>query len=175
MDGEKKSKKGNKNKKKGKQCEEDAFSQGFLVALAGRLPEDGDASITVSSVGEKVEALLGKKFDDDEDKSMAFLAGLKAGEEKLGAKGCSPQCEDNPLDAECQECCRNYDHAIDWSCGTDQAADCCDEDKWTAECWDTKSDANNQHACSDCYGYRSYGYGRRYGGYRSYGYGRRLE
>merc|ERR1719433_2433162 len=112
---------------------------------------------------------------------------------------CKPLCEADASLEECQQCCINVNHRVDWFCDepeNPQQAACCTN--WTAECYTISGENNNNHACNECGGYgrgggRGYGYGRRleeggdgrgYGGrrmeegeegYRSYGYGRRME
>merc|ERR1719433_1035171 len=89
---------------------------------------------------------------------------------------CKPLCEADASLEECQQCCINVNHRVDWFCDepeNPQQAACCTN--WTAECYTIAGENNNNHACKECYGYRSYGYGRSYGGYRGYGYGRRME
>merc|ERR1712039_247007 len=85
---------------------------------------------------------------------------------------CKAVCQDAGS-ASCQSCCINVNHRTDWFCedpnNPEQAA-CCTE--WTEECYTIANEANNQHACNECYGYRGYGgYRGYYGGYRGY-YGR---
>merc|ERR1719499_2869426 len=107
--------------------------------------------------------------------ARGLIKKLKNTKDKNG-DWCKALCEEDASLDECRQCCIKVNHRVDWFCDepeNPQQAACCTN--WTAECYTIANDNNNNHACSECYGYRSYGYGRSYGGYRGYGYGRRME
>jgi len=169
----KKDKKSKKSSKKQKASEKD-FARGVLEAIVEAVAEtdDPEQTIKLGQLGAMFDAIVGNDFDPEGNK--AFDRGFKFGDKKLygGERGCRDECRLAPFAEGCQECCITFDHVVDWNCDSTDPdkppAKCCTE--WTAECYTTDSEDNNNHACKDCYGY-----GRGYGGYgRGYGrWGRR--
>lgn len=141
-----------------KRRKEQDFAKGMLSGILSALSDgdDPNQTITLERLADTFETISGEGFESEGNR--AFERGLAFTEKMLFSEaGCREECHEDPSAEGCQNCCVSYMHAIDWNCGTENAAKCCTQ--WSADCFTANTEDNHEHSCKSCYGRRRRSYG----------------